>query len=280
MSEPGTSGCWQWLAAAVLLPFFLGFVLFTGITIEEAPLPTAAAPAATPESTGGLRLVLEPAAAVDDATMQAITATLTQRLVAAGLAAESVTIQISGTQFVVDLQPAPLLDTNELIATLTEVGLLEFVDFSGMEIGEIEQLIASGMPIATTQQATMAIIPDGAYMHPLTGQPFVTVLTGAAVQQVTVVEDSFVAGWLIQLELQAEFVPIFAAFTDAHIGQPLAILLDGRLLSAPTIQTKLEQSVLITGNFTEAEARQLEAQLISGTLPVRLTLVSIDIIQP
>ena len=54
----------------------------------------------------------------------------------------------------------------------------------------------------------------------------------------------------------------------------MAIVLDGIVLSAPTIQARLDTGGTITGNFTQAEAQTLALQLRSGSLPIPLRVVS------
>ncbi len=50
----------------------------------------------------------------------------------------------------------------------------------------------------------------------------------------------------------------------------MAIVLDGQVLSAPTIQSRLDTGGQITGNFTQAQANDLGLQLKYGALPVPL----------
>jgi len=68
----------------------------------------------------------------------------------------------------------------------------------------------------------------------------------------------------------------FATFTGSHIGQPMAIVLDGQVLSAPTIQAALTTGGQITGNFTQKQAQDLALQLQYGALPVPLHVESIS----
>ena len=49
--------------------------------------------------------------------------------------------------------------------------------------------------------------------------------------------------------------------TRGHIGKPIAVLLDGTVVSAPTLRGVLRQDAAIVGNFTRAEAEQLAAGL-------------------
>jgi len=59
----------------------------------------------------------------------------------------------------------------------------------------------------------------------------------------------------------------FAAFTGAHIGDKLGVVLDNRVKSVATIQEQIHDQGRITGNFTEQETRDLALTLRSGALP-------------
>jgi SecD/SecF fusion protein len=67
---------------------------------------------------------------------------------------------------------------------------------------------------------------------------------------------------------------IFGAFTKSHVGDGLAIVLDGKVLSAPVIQEPiLGGSGQISGRFTGQEANDLAALLRAGALPAPLTVI-------
>ncbi len=59
----------------------------------------------------------------------------------------------------------------------------------------------------------------------------------------------------------------FAAFTGAHVGDKLAVVLDNRVKSVATIQEQIHDQGRITGSFTEQETRDLALTLRSGALP-------------
>jgi preprotein translocase subunit SecD len=66
----------------------------------------------------------------------------------------------------------------------------------------------------------------------------------------------------------------FAKLTSANVGKPFAIILDGKVLSAPVINEPiLGGSAVISGNFTSDSAGQLAIALRSGALPVDLKVV-------
>lgn len=66
----------------------------------------------------------------------------------------------------------------------------------------------------------------------------------------------------------------FADHTRKNIGRPFAIVLDGKVLTAPVIQSAiLGGSGQITGNFTIQSANQLAIMLRAGALPAPLKVL-------
>lgn len=66
----------------------------------------------------------------------------------------------------------------------------------------------------------------------------------------------------------------FGQVTSQNVNRPFAIILDGKVLSAPNINEPiLGGSAQISGNFTVESANQLAIALRSGKLPVALTVV-------
>ena len=63
----------------------------------------------------------------------------------------------------------------------------------------------------------------------------------------------------------------FGKFTAANINRQLAIVLDNRVYSAPTINSRIDSEGIIQGSFTQQEAADLSLVLRSGALPASLT---------
>jgi len=59
----------------------------------------------------------------------------------------------------------------------------------------------------------------------------------------------------------------FGEATGANIGTPLAIVLDGEVVSAPNINGRITDAGYIEGQFDQAEAQDLAITLRSGALP-------------
>lgn len=78
----------------------------------------------------------------------------------------------------------------------------------------------------------------------------------------------------VSLQFDAEGAKLFAELTKRDIGKQIAILLDGEVISAPTVQAEIPNGqAVITGNYTLAEAKALVSRLNEGALPAPITLI-------
>ncbi len=83
------------------------------------------------------------------------------------------------------------------------------------------------------------------------------------------------------LNFDSEGAKLFEKITSEHVGETLAIFLDGQPISAPTIQEAIPGGqATITGQFTAVEARDLVRNLNFGALPVPITLESSSAVGP
>lgn len=73
----------------------------------------------------------------------------------------------------------------------------------------------------------------------------------------------------------------FAHVTAENVGRPFAIVLDGKVVSAPVIREPITGgSGQISGNFTLEEASSVAMLLRAGSLPGHLGLVEQQVVQP
>ncbi|WP_436496580.1 SecDF P1 head subdomain-containing protein [Actinokineospora sp. HUAS TT18] len=79
------------------------------------------------------------------------------------------------------------------------------------------------------------------------------------------VEETPTGGWAINLKLPPDSTMLFADWTSKHVGEQLAIVVDGKLLIAPMIQSAITGGAVQVSDpeFTEATAREL-ARSITG----------------
>jgi len=83
----------------------------------------------------------------------------------------------------------------------------------------------------------------------------------------------------VSFTLSGEGARKFGAVTEANIGRRLAIILDNRITSAPTIQSRITDNGQITG-VTPDEVADLALILKSGALPATLTYLEERTIGP
>ena len=72
----------------------------------------------------------------------------------------------------------------------------------------------------------------------------------------------------------------FGQFTEQNIGRSLAIILDNRVFTAPTIQSRIADEGRITGSFTQQEAQDLSLVLRTGALPAPMDFLEERTIGP
>lgn len=95
-------------------------------------------------------------------------------------------------------------------------------------------------------------------------------LTGDSLVQAQAVPNLEGGGFQINFRLSTSAGWLFERITRANIGRQLAIVLDGKLKSAPVLQSVISHSGRITGRFTQEEAKDLEVVLRSGSLKVQV----------
>ncbi len=257
---------------------------------------------------GGLRVLLAadlPADQVGAGDMDTARRIVENRVNALGVVEPVVQLQEGANRIVVELPG--ISDPDVAIATIRETGLLEFVDFTGIgnvtawvgvrviTTAQLEQQAAreaaaaeEGAPTATEEPAGPAggqagepsAQEDLPLPNPNTGQPFTTVMTGAGLESAVAQLDQYGQHWSVNFTLNAAGAELFGPFTSRHVGQPLAIVLDGAVVSAPTIQEALTDRGSITGNFSQDEAQSLAVQLRYGALPVPLRVESTESVGP
>jgi len=72
-----------------------------------------------------------------------------------------------------------------------------------------------------------------------------------------IVEGSSRSQYAIEVKFSASGAEKMRAATASHIGKPMAILLDGRVVMAPTLRSLVGASAMVTGGFTKAEAEKI-----------------------
>src|SRR6185369_821066 len=86
---------------------------------------------------------------------------------------------------------------------------------------------------------------------------------------------------VVGFSLTSEGGQRFTSLTAANVGQPLAIVLDDRVQSAPVIEHAITGGEgTIRGRFSSQEAADLALVLRSGALPVSMTYLGGEYVGP
>ena len=150
---------------------------------------------------------------------------------------------------------------------------------------EIRQAI-DGQPYPSEAEAIRAhggMLPPGAVM--LRGRSMGTRNEVGAEQVYVVSRTAVVAGRdirdasagrketgapIVNFNLTNEGARRFRAFTGAHVGDYLAIVLDNRVREVATIKSEIGDSGMIEGGFTDQSSKDLAMLLRSGALPASI----------
>jgi preprotein translocase subunit SecD len=92
------------------------------------------------------------------------------------------------------------------------------------------------------------------------------VISGREMRNARSGQDEF-RKWETSFTLSPDGGKRFARYTEANIGNRLAVVLDNQIVSVATIQSRIEDSGRITGLGGEQEAVDLSRYLRSGSLP-------------
>jgi preprotein translocase subunit SecD len=86
--------------------------------------------------------------------------------------------------------------------------------------------------------------------------------------------------WDTEFVLSQDAARRFSTYTAANIGNRLAIVLDGKVLEAPSIRNQINDQGVIEGAGTQEEASDLSLNLKAGTLPASVIFLQENTVGP
>lgn len=188
---------------------------------------------------------------VSPADLQKTAEILQQRWDAFGYGRATFTVSDNGN--IIGQIPADATDAQ--INNVKVFGLVEFVAV-GKDRPYAGQLINTDFP--------------SPYFKSGAGSKWKTIMTNNEIS-IAVVESDAIGNAQIAFTLTEKGSKIFADFTSKHIGDVLAITLDKKVISAPTINGAITSgSGVITGQFTKDEIENLAALIKTAPLPIPL----------
>ena len=107
----------------------------------------------------------------------------------------------------------------------------------------------------------------------------IPVVRGTDVRNARAGQDEY-RKWETDFTLSQDGAKRFGRFTEANVGNKLAVVLDNRIRSAATIQSRIEDSGRITGQASEQEASDLALVLRAGALPASIQILEERTIGP
>jgi protein-export membrane protein SecD len=239
---------------------------------------------------GGLSVVLTAKGRVDKARLEETVNIISNRVNSIG--AQEPDISTAGNDNIIVQLPG-IKDPQRALQIIGTTAQLRFREVLGtIPLAQIQsQAIAAGKKPGTTAyddyvnaqltKSGVSITPG----DPITQQVVFPSKDGKTLYRLgpaevvgTDVADAFAqfdqnqGGWLVQLRFTGKGTSKFAAVTTRLAGKgALAIVLDRRVESAPNVQSAITNgSGVITGNFSEQDAKDLALVLKTGALPVSL----------
>ena len=225
---------------------------------------------------GGTQILLEAEVGVDQAipddALNSAKIIVEQRVNGLGLAEP--TVQLQGERRMIVELPG-VKNPDQAIETIRSTGQLEFVNLGGLPVRPEDYINTSNRPTAVAAlQAAVAAGEAAPVSIPYPEEVFETIMTGDILQAVIASQDDL-GFWQIQFDLKSDSSGQFFNYTRDNIGNVLAIILDGRVLSTPVINAAINDNGVITGSFTQEEAESLAIQMRYGALPIPLKVVDV-----
>ncbi len=280
------------LASIILLAAVSAYIIFFWGPQQVPPKPKLGL-----DLKGGVRVVLEadtekmpPGKTFDAGTLDTVVKTIRDRVDARGIA-EPVILKKPPKQVIVELpgikDPEAAINYIKSTASLEFYYLKDVVTPKRNPLGKYRMNIRrdaktgrevyeftdpTGQVLSTPEEIMSKVVGD---QKPI--------LTGANLvpnaQRATIGAGQQV---MVEFKFDEEGTKIFADFTRKHIGEVLAIFFDGKIISAPTIESAIIRGEgIIHGGFANLqEATDLANLLNAGSLPVPLEVVQKQTVEP
>lgn len=184
-------------------------------------------------------------------------------------------IQVQGERLVVEL--AGIIDPAKAIEEIGKTPFLEFKEQKSEE--EIKKIQEKQKEIEGKSPEEAKKIEN--WQQALEDPFQATLLTGKYLKKADLGFDQTTYRPQILLQFNEEGAQIFKDLTLKNVGKPLAIYIDGFLISAPVVQEEIAGGkAQITGKFTIEEAKGLARNLNAGALPLPIKLISQQTVGP
>jgi protein-export membrane protein SecD len=242
-------------------------VLAVGFGLSSRPWGGNGGPAATGSSVPSVRIVYQLVAAtgqqITDADLDTTVTILQNRVASTGVAQATVT-KLPPDR--VSVQVFGVTDVTAISRLLGVTGSLEFVALP-------PKIYGTGGTNPTA--GSKALPASGDTIDPALPAMF----TGAGLDASKILAryDTSMSppSWVVDFGLKEPAATNFGTWSSAHAGEYFAIVLDGKVVEAPYIQTAIRNGTgTMSGSFTSASAHSLATILQYGQLPFPLREVA------
>lgn len=232
---------------------------------------------------GGSRLVLEAydtdSVKVNDDAVSGVVAVIRNRIDALGVTEP--TIQRKGSKQVVVELPG-IKDPDRAIKVIGDTAQLEFVEAEWAP-GDEKVLSEKKVQEFYGKGARLDKVKEYRGGEVISERPIIlksTVLTGSDLKGAWPGIDSY-GNPVVDIEFTGKGADIFANVTTRNVGKPIAIILDKKIISAPSVREPISGGrAQISGNFKIDEVQDLVVKLKAGALPVPVRVIENRVIGP
>ena len=114
-----------------------------------------------------------------------------------------------------------------------------------------EVRLAEDKPGPDLREAKVSVSERSVYLHDE------VVVDNGDIAAARVIQGRSPSQYSIDIKFKASGAEKMRVATGNHIGRPVAILLDGRVVMAPVLRSPIDASAVVTGNFTRAQAERI-----------------------
>jgi preprotein translocase subunit SecD len=232
---------------------------------------------------GGTRLVLEgqetDKVKISDDSMNGVVAVIRNRIDALGVTEP--TIQRKGKDQVIVELPG-IKDPERAIKVIGDTALLEFIE-AEWSPGDVRTVSPDKLKEFYGPDARIDSVKEMKDGRVVSERPIIlkkTVLTGADLKGAWPGLDSY-GNPVVDIEFNGLGAQGFADVTSRSVGKPIAIMLDHKIISAPSVREPIPSGkAQISGSFSAEEVQDLVIKLKAGALPIPVKLMETRIVGP
>ncbi len=239
----------------------------------------------TPQSPTDYRLTMKPTSALAlwKNTLELSKNTIDKKINALGLSEATVQQRREDADSELLVQMPGVDDPARVKQIIQTAGILELYEVKGGPFASRDEALAQNggvLPIGTKLIGQPPSTQPGAKGGGVYLVARTPVVRGTDIRDSKAETGQMPGSWSTGFVLSQDAARRFADFTGSHIGTPLAIVLDGKVLQAPNIKNQISDQGVIEGQPSQEEAQDLALNLKAGSLPASVKYEQEDTVGP